>query len=179
MINVYPPATQTVIDSVHKHTHEGRYFSGGYYNAAVANGDTVDILIQAGTESTHAKFKAVCGGDSTLQVYEGATFSAAGTAVTMSNHNRGSAKAFDGTVTHTPTITGTGTQINGTALIAAGVSGGGGGGGGSSGGRGSDSNSFASEFILAASTDYLVRITNNSGAATKIESHVEAYQPNL
>jgi len=173
VIVIYP-YTQTVIDSVHKHTHEGRYFSGGYYNAAVANGATVDILIQTGTESTHAKFKAVCGGDSTLQVFEGATFSAAGTGVTMSNHNRDSAKTFDGTVTHTPTVTGTGAQINGTSFIAAGVS-----GGGSSSGRGSDSSSFASEFILVASTNYLVRITNNFGAATKIEAHMEAYQPNL
>jgi hypothetical protein len=86
----------------------------------------------------------------------------------MSNHNRASAKAFSGTVTHTPTVTGVGTQINGTGFIA----------GGPGGGEGGDFG-FSNEFILDKSTNYLFRVTNVSGSASKISSLIQGYQPTL
>jgi len=159
----------SVIDTVHNKVHEGRYFSGGYYNAAVANNATIDMLFQTTTTIPHVVFSANAAGDATVQLFENATFSAAGTAVTMSNHNRGSAKAWSGTVTHTPTITATGTQLNGTGYLAAGEK------NFTSGGT----FNFGGEFLLKASTVYLFRVTNTSGAAAKMAVSIEGYQPTL
>lgn len=158
------------IESVHQKTHEGRYFSGGCYEAALANSASLNILVQIGASSTyHARFAASCGGDSTLLIFEGCTFSAAGTAVTVSNHNRSSSKIFDGTVTCAPTLTTDGTQLNGTAFIPGGSR------GQASGGEGG----FHNEFILKVSTAYLLRITNNSGQNMKCALSFEGYQPTL
>lgn len=160
-----------VIDIAHIKVHEGRYFSGGYYNASVAGGGAIDLLIQSSaTEDTHVRFHLMTGGDATSQLYEGTTFSAAGTAVTISNHNRQSAKVFSGTVTHTPTVTDVGSQLNGTQFVP------GGGGGNAVGG---EMPGFLNEFILAASTTYLLRVTNITGNNQAMAVHFECYQPTL
>ena len=169
MISIYPIPTETAIDYAHQKTHEGRYFSGGFYNSSVANGANHDVLIQNGAQSFHMRFDCSAGGDSTIRFYEATTFSVAGSAVTMSNHNRSSAKTFVGTVTSTPTITTAGNQINGIEFIPGGIKNqvvGGSGG-------------FANEFILLANTNYLIRVTNDSGSAIKINTVIYGYQPNL
>lgn len=158
------------IDSVHNHTHLGRYFSGGYYNAAVANNASIDLLIQTGASSSpHTKVTVSNGGDALVYSFEDVTFSAAGTAVTVPNHNRNSTKVLDCTVTHSPTITGIGTEIGGTGYSAGGEK------NASSGG----SFGFSNEFILKPATAYLFRATNVSGAACKIALMLECYQPSL
>lgn len=170
MINQYPIATVTTIDYAHNKTHEGRYFSGGFYNSALADTATLDILIQNGSVSTfHMVCSAAVSGNSTIQIYEGTTFSSAGSAVAMSNHNRSSANVFSGTVTSTPTITLVGTQLNGTAFAP---------GGGKHSGSGAAAG-FSNEFILAKSTSYLVRVTNISGGTIKASLEIEGYQPTL
>ena len=163
------PAYISNIDYVHAQTHAGRFFSGGIYNASVANGVSLDVLIQTGVQSFHAKFDLVTSGDATVRLYENATFSAAGSAVTMSNHNRSSSKVFVGTVTSTPTITATGTQLNGTGYIPAGMK---------NQTVGGDFG-FSNEFVLKTSTVYLVRLTNDSGATAKMQISVAGYEPNL
>lgn len=169
MITMYPVSGES-IDYTHHKVHEGKFFSGAYYNSSVANGATIEILIQVGSTSTfHMKFAATAGGDSTVQLYEGTTFSAAGTAVTMSNHNRASANSFSGTITHTPTLTLAGTQINGTGYVT---------GGDKHTGSGGEFG-FNNEFVLSKSTNYLLRLTNNSGSAVKACLAVEGYQPSL
>lgn len=168
MITQYPPSS-VGITYEHQKTHEGRYFSGGYYNASVASSGTVELLVQITTETWHAKATVAVGGDSTVQIFEGTTFSAAGTAVTMTNHNRASAKTFTGTVTHTPTLTAAGTQLNGTMLIP------GGSGGNASGGD----IGFENEFVLKASTNYMIRVTNVSTGNVAISVTIEGYQPTL
>jgi hypothetical protein len=157
-------------DSVHDRTHAGQYFSGGHYNGALANNGTLDLLIQNGGASTfHAKFSAQVGGDCTVQIFEGTTFSVAGTAVTMSNHNRASGTAFAGTVTHTPTVTLVGAQVNGTGFAPGGTKHSGSGG----------EFGFNNEFVLSPTTNYLLRVTNVSGTTIKLSASVEGYQPSL
>ena len=159
------------IDTVHHKVHEGRFFSGGYYNAALANGATLDILIQGGSlQSTHTVFGLTSGAECTVQIFEDVTFSSAGTAITMSNHNRSSTKVVSGTFTHSPTITSTGNQINGTAYVA------GGNGGNASGGTFAG---FTTEFLLDKTKNYLLRVTNVSGGTIKASGHLDLYQPNL
>jgi hypothetical protein len=171
MMQQFYNKTQVVIDSVHEEVHEGKFFSGGYYNSSVANNAAIDLLVQSSSAHyTHVKMRVAGGGDMTVQIYENATFSSAGTSVTMTNHNRASSKSFSGTVTHTPTITGTGSQINGTSYIPGGPSGGGAG----SAHAGSDF-SYNNEFILDKSKNYLFRITNVSGGAIKMSAAIEGY----
>jgi hypothetical protein len=162
--------TQAGIDTVHDRIHQGRYFSGGYYNAAVANNASIDLLLVLGAiNNFHCVMSGAAGGDSLLQIYENTTYSAAGTAVGMTNHNRSSAKVFDGAVTSMPTITAVGDQLNSTLFVPGGQK------AQSSGGEGT----FSSEFVLKLSTAYLFRLTNISGAAKNMSVLLKGYQPIL
>jgi len=159
----------TVIEYEHDKTHEGRYFSGGYYNSSLADAANQDLLVTASSSNVfHAQFLVAVSGDCTMMIYEGPTTSA-GTSVTMSNHNRSSSKSSDLTVKHTPTVTVTGTQINGTIFLPGGDKHTGGGG----------HFGFANEFMLAKSTSYLLRVTNVSGGAIKISVGLFGYHPNI
>lgn len=170
MMQQFYNKTQVVIDIVHQRAHEGRYFSGGYYNASVANNGVIELILQTSSEQdTHTKVHVAAGGDATIQIYEGATFSNAGTSVAVSNHNRKSSKSFAGTLTHTPTLTGTGTQINGTQFLP---------GGGIIASIGGEYD-FSNEFILDNATTYLFRATNISGSATDMIISFQCYQPDL
>ena len=158
------------IDFVHQMVHEGRYFSGGYYNPAVVNNGVIELLIQSSaTLITHMQFSGASGGDSIIQLFEDATITSAGTAITMANHNRLSIKAGDGTVTHTPVLLTDGNQVNGTVFVPGGEKAQSGGGVGG----------FSSEFILKFSTIYLLRITNLSGQTKPMSILVTGYQPTL
>lgn len=160
----------TTIDFTHEKLHEGDFFSGGYYNSNIANDSSLDILIQNTTSGTHAVFLAALGGDATFKLFESPVFSNAGTSVTMSNHNRNSIKTFVGTVTHTPTISNVGTQMNGTTYMPGGT-----------GGHaiGNTINGFSNEFILKANINYLIRLTNVSGQESKGDIRVSCYQTNI
>lgn len=170
MITTWPISDVTTLDTTHKRLHEGRFFSGGYYNSSLADTGVLEIVIQSSaTIYSHLSIEASSSGNCIVELFSGATFSAAGTSITMSNHNRNSAKSFSGTVTHTPTLTANGTQINGTGFLAAGQKGDGFG----------VFEGFTGEFLLALSTTYLIRITNVSGGAAKVSSDIRIYQPNL
>ena len=159
----------TVIEYEHDKTHEGRFFSGGYYNSSLADATNQDFLVTTSADNTfHAQFLVAISGDCTMQIFEGPTTSG-GTSVSMSNHNRSSSKVCDLTVKHTPTVTGTGTQINGTIFLPGGDKHTGGGG----------HFGFANEFMLAKSTSYLLRVTNVSGGAIKISVGLFGYHPNI
>lgn len=153
------------IDSVHSHTHAGEFFSGGHYSASVADAASLKILVQADTEF-HAQFSAVATGDCIVQLYTGTTFSDAGVAVPMSNHKLASANALSATVTHTPTVTDSGTQFNGTELLPGGTKHTGGGG----------QAGFGNEVILSAGHVVMFVVTNVSGAAVKMALSVEGYE---
>ncbi len=76
---------------------------------------------------------------------------------------------MDATVTHTPTILTTGTQVNGTVFVPGGEKAQSGGGAGG----------FDNEFVLKLNTSYLMRITNISGQVKPMSILVSGYQPEL
>lgn len=169
MIQQFYNGPTTVIDFTHDKTHEGRYFSGGYYNSSLADTSDQDFLVTTSSSNVfHGQFLVSISGDCTMQIFTGPTTSG-GTSVTMSNHNRTSSKVSDLTVVHTPTVTGTGTQLNGTIFLPGGDKHTGGGG----------SFGFANEIIMAKSTSYLLRVTNVSGGAIKISIGFFGYHPNI
>jgi len=161
------------VDEIHENIEKGVFFSGGYYNAAVTASSTLQLLVQVSTNIIHLHLYGTCSQDMTLELYEGPTFSAAGTSVTMSNHNRTSAKTTTTTVTHTPTITGTGTQLNSTQYVPSGA------GGGASGGGSGDFAGALSDFYLKSNTDYLIRYTNIGATTAKLGGSLAFYEVGL
>jgi hypothetical protein len=72
-------------------------------------------------------------------------------------------------MTSAPTVTGVGTQINGTDYLVGGTR------GHSYGGQGG----FENEFILLPNTNYLIRMTNDSGSTIKMNTSLYGYHPNI
>jgi hypothetical protein len=108
----------------------------------------------------------IAGGDAQFDVYEGTTFSAAGTSITPVNHNRTSVNTCGCTVTHTPTVTVLGTHLW-RELVP----------GGSQGQTpGAVQDVATAQVILADNETYLMRMTNLSQNA-EINQIMVAYHP--
>lgn len=146
--------------------HSGRFFFASYYNATLANAANLDMLVVTGAVTTpHIAVMVDVGNECTLSIYEAATTSADGTGVTSYNANRASANVSTAVITHTPTVTGTGTALIPSHYVPGG--GAGGGPGGSSIGGSSTDFARVPEIVLKTSTKYLFRLTNVSGGAIK------------
>jgi len=158
-----------VIDTIHHEVHEGEMFHASHTNGSVSNGAKVDMLLVTGAAvETHVSWEVFAGGQVTVYLYEGATTSANGTAITVYNMKRNSLNAPDGVVTHTPTVTATGTTalVNGRILP----------GGTSPTTRVGGGIRSGAEWILKPGTKYLMRITNTSGGTIAINVALEWYE---
>lgn len=158
-----------VIDTVHHEVHEGEMFHASHTNGSVSNGASLDVLLVTGaTVETHVSWEVFAGGQVTVYLYEGATTSAAGTAVVAYNMKRDSLNTPEATVTHTPTVTATGTTalINGRILP----------GGTSPTTRVGGGIRSGAEWILAPETQYLLRVTNTSGGTIAVNVGLEWYE---
>jgi hypothetical protein len=156
------------IDSLHNRIHSGAFFSSGASNAALGNNADLDVLIQTpATGTIHLRGLGEIGGDGQFYLFEDTTFSAAGTALGASNHNRLSSNVTTVTLTHTPTITGDGTQLASGVIL------------GGTGGMASGGSVTPQEWLLAQSTNYLVRLTNVSGQAQVAQLTIDFYDTNF
>lgn len=156
------------IETVHHEVHEGEMFHAAYTNGSVANNGTVDVLLTTGAKEAHTVWEVFAGGQVTVSLYEAPTTSAAGTAVTAYNMKRSSTNTPTAAVTHTPTVsaTGTVTLVNGRILP----------GGTSPTTRVGGGIRANAEWIMKASTKYLMRITNKSGGTIAINAVLEWYE---
>lgn len=160
--------TRTIISYEHSKVHQGKFYTANYYLAGVANGSSIEILVQTPSDKTvHNYIKAASGGDSLFYTFEDATFSAEGTAITPINNNRSSANTADATITHTPTLTADGTQLGNPEFIPGGH---GGVSVGSSEGIGKE------QFVLNSNTVYLLRLTNIAGSAQALSIVLGFYE---
>jgi hypothetical protein len=151
------------IADAHHENEVGNMYQVGHYDAAVANTASLEILIRTGsTLSLHSVFATNVGGDSVAYLFEAPTVTVVGTTITPINNNRNSANTAEGLFYHTPTTTADGTPLNNGTFIP------GGSGGNAVGGSAGSSIRDGGEIILKPNTDYLVRITNISGAAKNI-----------
>jgi len=150
----------------HIYTHAGRIFISSHLwpsTAKLADAATAEYLIQVGANShAHTVIQISAEGSVELTLLEGPTFSAAGTGMTQFNSNRTSVNTSDTTITHTPTVSVDGTQLNSKLLP-------GGSGPHSAGGSGS----FDHEWIFENDTDYLIQIKNVSGGAASISIEID------
>ena len=155
------------VDVNHHRLHEGNaYFL--YENrkngTPLLDNDSIDFVIaSASGVSMHMTFGAVCGGDAELFLYEGAT-ATGGTSKTAIKRNRTSSKTSSTAALLDPTVSATGTEIF-AELLAGGIRKKAGGGAGGS-----------LEYILLPLTNYLIRLTNVSGASQYATLEVEWYE---
>lgn len=148
------------INYIHQRLHEGKFYNCGHYNNAVAGGADLDILIVSGpTYGMHIAPIVVVGGDAEFRIYEGTTYLAAGTPLTAWNALRSSTNTTESAHYHTPTVISVGTQLGPTHFIP------GGSGPFGVGGSGGGPTRSGAEIVFNVSTNYLLRVTNITGAA--------------
>jgi hypothetical protein len=150
----------TVISEPHRMGHDGFMYHTTVKKTGILNAGVEEFLLKvpAATFPHLNRIRLNVGaGDIDVVLFEGTTVSADGAPVVVQNTNRNSANTPDVTLFDGPTITLAGTAIHSHWIppTGAGI------------GMTSDgvSNAVAGEeWVLAPSTNYLIRITNNSGA---------------
>lgn len=165
--DLYGDGAVKMIDTEHSRIHSGEMFFTGYYDNNVADDGLISILLQPGSYNLHFTWSAACGGDAELQYFEGVTFSDAGTVMNNFNKSRLSSNTCDCVVSHTPTITDTGTQFP-TVFLP--------GGSGFLGRTPGAAATFSREFIFNKDLDYLIRVYNRAGSAQPISIRASWYQ---
>lgn len=135
----------------HQKIHDSLMFFANRYWTGLANGTAYDMLMVTSTARVHLVIDATTLGGGNLAIYEDATTSANGTAITVFNRNRSSATVGTATLFYTPTVTGTGTLLG--QLIMAGA-----------GGKTASSLEGDFEIILKASSKYLFRFNSTAGS---------------
>ena len=152
----------------HYLVHEGKMFTTGY-SASVNNSANMDIRIAPGAASAelHCAISVVAGGQVTVYLYEAPTISV-GTALTLVNLNRVSSRTMSWLFYHTPTVGAVGSNIliNGRILP----------GGVTPQTRIGGGIRPGTEWEFDPTKEYLLRITNTSGATTVINPTFEFYE---
>jgi len=162
----------TVISEPHRMNHDGFMQSVTYKRTALADAASQDFLLAVPALTWPHLNKAMIRigrGDVDILAYEGPTTTAAGTVLTPFNTNRSSSNTPNMVITRDPTVTVVGTlmqhqwlppTIAGTGGSASGVS----------------EAEAGEEWLLAPDTDYLWRITNESGAAVDLAIEILWYE---
>lgn len=151
--------------------HKGLAFMFHYKATGVANGASVEILLanpNGNYPHLHAFDLMAGSGGIDMYLFEDTTVSAAGTAVSTFNPNRNSTNTPNLVVTHTPTVTGAGTELFHLWLpptaTGVGVK------------NGIIRSQEGMEWIAKNNANSLIRITNNSGGAIDIMLRVMFYE---
>jgi hypothetical protein len=151
------------IDEAHHEIHAGAHYSASHA-VSVGTGTAVTVLITTpATDDIHLVFSVAATNSGTWTFSEDPNASA-GTAVVSYNNDRGSANTSDVTITHTPTYSSSGTVLQNFCIGTAGQ------GNSHGGGAGEARN----EWILKASTLYLIRFVALN-AATNVAMNLSYY----
>lgn len=152
-----------VIDYPHNELHGGDAFV--YCEVTDVSGSAArDILIVTPNTTKWAHMFIEVGSESEAdyKLYEDATTSADGTGVTEVNRDRNSGSAATVVVTHTPTVSTTGTLICQDHW--------------GSGKKSGGADRAIEEWILKQNAKYLVRVTNATGSANQIAIALNWYE---
>lgn len=149
------------------HLIEGLLYSIGYsysFASPLADGANFDIVIAFGPGiEPRVAIEGLCVGNAMGYLYEGAT-TTGGTALTEVNLNRNSTNVSNVAAVLNPTVTATGTLLGSYVLI----------GGVKKKASGGDISTAS--LILKPLTNYLLRLTNVSGAAQAAEMTINWYE---
>ena len=156
-----------MVDVNHHRLHEGNAFfiyENRLNGSQLLDNASIDIVIaSASGVPMHMTIGAFCGGDAEFYLYEGTT-ATGGTSKVAQNRNRTSLKTSSTAALLDPTISALGTELF-AELLPGGVKKAAAGGGGE-----------ALEYILAPLTNYLMRMTNISGASQNATLTLEWYE---
>ena len=162
---------QVVISQEHYQLQTGDTFLVSYKSpddANIADDGTVNLHIATGAKQVHLSAWASCGGDMEAELLEGTTIDGdTGTEMTVYNKRRASATASLSTVKRDITVDSAGTLLEHRFIP------GGDGGNAVGGARGEQD-----EWIVAANTNYMLRITNRAGTAQPMSIEIEWYEEN-
>lgn len=154
--------------SEHGMIHKGKMFYAGVIWGSgneIANGASAQILIQV-SSGMHMVYDISCGGHAEVHIFRNPTFGPQGTTVNIFNKNEYYSTASTATITHTPTVSVDGTELPPKILP----------GGVKTAGSGGQDGSFSRELILKGGNDYLMRVTNISGAIQIVGIAMEWYE---
>lgn len=160
--------SRSLIFVTHNHSkvHQGKHYSLSHYFATIAAGNSADVLMVLGAYQNHCNTAVAVTGAAVFRIYEGATYSSVGTSIVARNNNRTSLQTSSTTFGHTPTITGTGTEIYATVIP-----------GGTTGNKvGSQDDGPEEQFVLAPNTTYLFRVSNLSGQDVALTINLSFYE---
>lgn len=153
-----------IISEPHHEIHEGdAYLVCDVQD--VANGATFDYLIATPntTTETHFIFIVQSEAEASFQFFENPTVSTVGTAMVEYNRERNSSNVAGVIVTHTPTVSTTGTVALCNEHWGSGKAAGG-------EGRGTQ------EWVLKTNEQYLIRLTNETTSNNQINSLINWYE---
>ena len=154
------------ISHQHSQVHQGTYFTVSHLFSAVSAGADAELLVRFPAGVTgHMVMKVSAGADATVQLFEAPTASADGTAITPINHNRQSTNTADSTAFYGPTITDDGTRLHSEFLPGGGIL-----------APGAILTVNTEQFVLAAGSDYLFRVTNDGAGAENISIDTSYYE---
>lgn len=137
--------------------HEELQFVASHLFSAVATTNVVYMrILPHATTIPRLGYIIQSDGACKIEVVEGTTYTDNGTAVTAYNRHRNSANATDQLLYHTPTINSLGTVISTNLLGTAGHF------------TGAGDRLLSNDWMLKASTDILLKITNISGDNSEI-----------
>jgi len=177
LLNYIDEVLDVDVTTWHKRVHQGEAFIASSKQTGLTDASSEVIRIKTGSNYTaHLRAAIRFGrGDIDVDIYEGATFSADGTEITPYNLNRASSLSAETAIYVGPTVSTDGTLIQDAWVepTAAGQ-----------GNRPGDGSAFFGqsdndEIILKKDTEYLLRITNNSGATIDWALAFEWYEPGL
>jgi len=155
------------VPTVRQRIHDQTMFVTGHLFEAVANSAVADVIITTDV-IPHVGMSVTAQGNAHLFLFEDPTATTVGSnTLTIGNCDRNSVLATSASASHTPSVTGTGTQI-GRSFMGGGI-------------RNSAVGGEATtqlEFILLPNTKYLFRATNKSGGAADISINIAFYEPN-
>lgn len=149
-----------VIDEAHYRIHEGQAFQSFASQSLLANA-THDylVIVPALPNEVHFTYTFDCTAPMALSIFEAPTTTANGAAVPVFNANRNSATVNLTLVFNAPTVTGTGTLIDGGVC-----------GSGTGAGRVGSEQRNEHEWILKAGAKYLLRTAVGGNAAVVTSS---------
>ena len=150
-----PTGVLSTIEYEHHEIHAGSSFMVTYFDADVDATETADLLLVTPntTKWGHLIWSIEGTLITTVYIYEGATTSADGTALSEINQDRNSLTTATIVATHTPSVTGTGTEIYVKSFGTA------------SGGPSTRSGGLShadQEVILKQNTKYLIRVDSDT-----------------
>lgn len=161
----------TTIDSAHRNIHEGFSYHATGRVASLANGASLEMLIVTGAlcfPHINSALFSLADSPADIETYKDTTVSANGTEVPSWNRNLNSSNVAGCKLYSGPTITADGEQIHDRFIPDTGGTG--------INDVGTISPNFGEEWILTPSSNFMIRLTNNSGGAIQLSFEMLWYE---